>query len=117
MAGGAALLVAAGLMASDVSFFTISSREGFLGGELDGVSADSLGVLRLAQRVARVGELEEPFVFSAARRGEGWVLGTGNSGRVLALTPDGVSSILLETREPTVFAVATDAYGVVWAGG
>ena len=114
---GLALLASGGTSASEVNFFTLSTRESFLGGELDGVSADSLGVLRLAQRVARVGTVEEPFVYTAARQGDGWILGTGNSGRVLRVDADGTVTTLLEAREPTVFAVAVDDQGVAWAGG
>lgn len=110
---GSALAVAA----SEVKFFTLSTREVFLDGELEGVSVDSLGVLRLAQRVARVGEVEEPFVFTAVEHADGWVLATGNSGRVLLLRPDGSVTTLLEAREPTIFAVAVDESGTAWAGG
>jgi hypothetical protein len=113
----AALVVSAGgAAASEVAFFTLATREAFLGGELDGVSSDSLGVLRLAQRVARVGEVDEPFVYSASRHPDGWVLGTGNAGRLLLLRADGSVDTLLEADEPTIFATAVDADGVVWAG-
>lgn len=102
---------------SEVRFFTLNTRETFLDGEFEGVSVDSLGVLRLAQRVARLGEVEEPFVFSASAHGEGWVLGTGTSGRVVRVGPDGSVTTLLEAREPTIFATAVDEAGVAWAGG
>ena len=105
------------LSASEVRFFKLDSREVFLDGDLAGVSVDSLGVLSLANRVARVGEIEEPFVFSAARHPSGWVLGTGNAGRVLLLSEQGEVTVLLEAEEPTIFAVATDEVGTVWAAG
>ena len=114
---GLILVAASSSEASEVRFFSVSSREVLLDGNLEGVGVDSLGVLRLAQRVARVGEVAEPFVFSASRHPEGWVLGTGNSGRVLLLTPEGALSTLLEADEPTIFATAVDDDGVVWAGG
>jgi hypothetical protein len=102
--------------ASEVKFFTMNSREAFLDGELEGVSVDSLGTLRLANRVSRIGEVEEPFVFGAAAHPDGWVLGTGNSGRVLLLDRQGVLTTLLEASDPTIFAVAVAPSGVVYAG-
>jgi hypothetical protein len=110
------LLVGAETRASDVRFFSMNTRDAFLEGELDGVSVGSLGTLQLANRVARVGEVDEPFVFAAVAHPQGWVLATGNSGRVLLLDRAGVVSTLLEADEPTIFAVAVDASGVVYAG-
>lgn len=101
--------------ASEVRFFTMSQRGVFLEGDLDGVSVDSLGVLGLAHRVARVGAVEEPYLFAAARHPDGWVLGTGNAGRVVLLAAGGEVSTLLEAEEPTVFAVAVDSARTVWA--
>lgn len=99
---------------SEVRFFTMSRRGAFLEGDLDGVSVDSLGVLGLANRVARVGSVEEPYLFTAARHPDGWVLGTGNAGRVVLLDESGGVTTLLEADEPTIFAVAVDGE-VVWA--
>jgi len=102
--------------ASEVRFFSMNTPEAFLEGELDGVSVDSLGTLELAHRVARVGEVEEPFVFAAARHPDGWVLGTGNAGRVVLVDRQGQPTILMEVADPTIFAVTVDSAGVVYAG-
>lgn len=102
--------------ASEVRFFTMNTREAFLDGEFEGVSVDSLGTLELAHRVARVGEVEEPFVFTAVPHPDGWVLGTGNAGRVILVDRRGQATVLLEVEDPTVFAVAVDSSGAVYAG-
>ena len=51
----------------------------------------------------------------AAHR-NGWVLATGNAGRVLLLSRSGQLTTLLEASDPTVFAVAVDGAGSVYAG-
>ena len=73
----------------DAGFPTPNSRAGFLEGTLDGIGVDELGTLRLADRVERLAEVDEPFLLSAASHPEGWVIGTGNSGRVLLVTSEG----------------------------
>ncbi|MEE2777687.1 MAG: hypothetical protein VYE73_13110, partial [Acidobacteriota bacterium] len=88
----------------------------FLEGTLESISVDPLGVLRLANRVEVVAGIDEPFLLSANRRLDGWVVGTGNAGRVFAVDQAGQAEILFETEEPEVFAVWADDDGTVYAG-
>src|SRR4029078_4557054 len=60
--------------------------------------------------------LAEPFVLSAAPHPDGWVVGTGNSGKVLLVSRDGKVKELFATAEPEVFAVWVDKAGNVFAG-
>ena len=76
-------LVAVASGASEVGIFRIDSQEAVLKGTLEGVSVDPLGAVELARRLERVTAIDEPFVFSAAAGPQGWVVGTGNSGKVL----------------------------------
>jgi hypothetical protein len=102
--------------ATEVKTFQLQSQKAFLAGTLEGISVDPLGRLELADRVERVTALAEPFLFSAARHPEGWVVGTGNEGRVLLVTRDGETRELFAAPEGQVFAVAADDDGTVWAG-
>ena len=111
-----ALFWVATLHASEVKIFRTSSAEAFLEGTLEGVSLDPVGTLRLAQRVERLTGVEEPFVFSAARLPDGWVLGTGNDGKVLRVDQDGLVEELFRVDEPEIYAVWSDAAGTVYAG-
>jgi len=113
------LLLAAGsvpIEAAKVHFLKIESRASLLAGTLEGVSVDSLGRLQLADEIARVADIEEPFLFSGVRSGDGWILGTGNSGRVLRVDRDGNASILFEAAEPEIFAVHADPDGTLFVG-
>jgi hypothetical protein len=116
--GAAALLALAVQPASgtQVKIFQAESQGAFLAGTLEGVSVDSLGRLQLAPRVDRVASLAEPFLLSAAIHPDGWVVGTGNAGKVLKIDRKGGITELFAAPEPEVFAVWADADGTVYAG-
>jgi len=103
--------------ASEVKIFRADNRKVFLEGELDGISLDRLGRLRLADRFDAVATVEEPFLMTAAALpGGGWVVGTGSAGRVLQVAADGTVTPRLEAAEPEIFAVWADPDGTVFAG-
>ena len=118
IAAAAALvaLLAAPAVPAEVRFFRLHTREAFLGGTLDGLSVDPLGTLRLADRAERLAAIGEPFLFSAAPHPDGWVLGTGNDGKVMLVDRAGEVRTLFAAPEPEVFAVWADADGTVFAG-
>ena len=102
--------------AADVGFFRMHSRDAFLGGDLSGVGIDALGTLYLTDRAERLVDIEEPYLLSAVPHPDGWVVGTGNSGRVLLVSRDGRVETLYEASEPQIFAVTVDPDGSVYAG-
>jgi hypothetical protein len=101
---------------AEVRFFRLHTREAFLGGTLDGLSVDPLGTLRLADRASRLATIGEPFLLAAAPHPDGWVVGTGNDGKVMLVDHSGRISTLFSAPEPEVFAVWADADGTVFAG-
>jgi hypothetical protein len=102
--------------ATQVRIFETQSQAGFLAGTLEGVSVDSLGRMELAPRAERVASLSEPFLLSAAAHPDGWVVGTGNAGKVLWIDRKGKTTELMAAAEPEVFAVWADPDGTVFAG-
>jgi len=114
----AGLLVRAAVPAfgTQVKIFQAQSQAAFLTGTLEGVSVDSLGRIELAPRVDRVASLAEPFLLAAATHPDGWVVGTGNAGKVLKIDRKGVITELFAAPEPEVFAVWADPDGTVYAG-
>jgi hypothetical protein len=110
-----ALLGAVG-WAGGVEIFRIHSQDGFLKGTLEGMSIDELGTLRPGPSPERLLALEEPFLLSAASHPDGWVVGTGNEGRVLLVRRDGEVEELFAAAEPEIFAVWAAADGTVYAG-
>ena len=59
--------------------------------------------------------VDEPFLLAAAAHPEGWVVGTGNAGRVLLVDRQGKVRELFAAPEPEIFAVLTDRDGTVFA--
>jgi hypothetical protein len=102
--------------AAQVKIFQTQSQAGFLAGKLEGVSVDALGRMELAPRADRVAALGEPFLLAAAVQGDGWVVGTGNAGKVIKIDKKGTVTELFAAPEPEVFAVLADADGTVYAG-
>ena len=123
-AAALALLLAGPTGATEVKTFQVQSQKAFLAGTLEGVSVDPAGRLRLADRADRLASLEEPFLLAAAEHPRGWVVGTGNDGKVLLIEPgDGPEAAngatvteLFAAGEGQVFAVHADPDGTVWAG-
>ena len=84
--------------------FRLNSRAGFLAGTLEGIGVDELGTLRLADRVERLAEVDEPFLLSAVAHPDGWVVGTGNAGRILKVDRSGEIATLHSAAEPEITA-------------
>lgn len=112
----AVLIAAAPVRGTQVKIFQAQSQQAFLAGTLEGVSVDALGRMQLAPRVDRVADVAEPFLLSAAVHPDGWVVGTGNAGKVLKVDRKGAVTELFTAPEPTVFAVWSDPDGTVYAG-
>lgn len=102
--------------AGETRLFRLQSRAAFLKGTLDGIGIDSLGTLQLADQVVRLAEIGEPFLLTAAAHPDGWVVGTGNAGKVVLVGRDGRMRELFAAEQPEVFAVWADPDGTVFAG-
>ncbi|HXO20621.1 MAG TPA: hypothetical protein VOA87_11940, partial [Thermoanaerobaculia bacterium] len=109
-------IVAAPLAATQVKTFRAQSQQAFLAGTLKGVSLDALGRMELSSRAERVASVGEPFLLAAANHPDGWVVGTGNAGKVLLIDRQGKVSELFAAPEPEVFALWVDPDGTVFAG-
>jgi hypothetical protein len=118
IAAAGLLLAAAALPAhgTQVKIFQARSQAAFLAGTLDGISVDALGRMQLAPKVDRVATVSEPFLLSAAVHPDGWVVGTGNAGKVLKIDRKGGVTELFAAPEPEIFAVWADPDGTVYAG-
>ncbi len=101
---------------AEVSIFRLDERKEFLEGERRNVSVEELGGVGLAAATEELATLEEPYVFSAAVHPEGWVVGTGNNGKVLKIDRRGGVEEVFSAPEREVFAVAVGPDGSIYAG-
>lgn len=109
--GGGALLRAA-----QPQFWRIEGAHDFLEGELEGLSVDSEGRVRLAPANRLLHDPEVPHVWCVARDGKGNLYaGTGDEGRIYRLA-DGRGTLLYDAAELEVHALQVGADGRLYAG-
>jgi sugar lactone lactonase YvrE len=98
-------------------FFENFSRDKMLAGSLDHVSLAPDGTLSLAPAYDALFETGEDYIFSMARDSQGNIyVGTGGSGKVFQIDPQGNGILWFQAKEPNVFALAVDASDVLYAG-
>ena len=108
---------AATLIGSSPVFWQVSTQAEFLRGEVDALSVDDEGRLRLGPAADTVVETPEPALWSLARAADGalW-MGSGTDGRLYRLGADGAATVVLDADELDVHALAADREGGVYAG-
>jgi hypothetical protein len=111
-----ATAAAVSLRAAGPQFWRLEGASAFLEGEIEGLSLDSDGHLRLGAAPRRLFDPEAPNAWCVARDGRGVLyVGTGNDGRVLRVEGD-KGSVLFDADELEVHAVAAGPDGRVYAG-
>ena len=94
-------LIAVGHAASP-AFWRVSTQAELLRGEVENLSVDASGQLRLAPRTNVVFEATAPFLWSAAYRDRVLWVGSGSDGKVFRIAPDGTAR--------TIFDALPDAF-------
>lgn len=94
----------------------MTSFSDFVKGKFDGVSLGRDGRLSLAPKLDTFFTSGQPVIWSVAAAPDGsFYAGTGHSGRVFRVEPNGSSRLVWTAERPEVFAVVVDAHGVVFA--
>jgi hypothetical protein len=76
--------------AAEVGIFRLDSRDEIVTGEADGTAIGPLGQIELGFALERIASFEEPFLLSAAPiPGGGFLVGSGNQGRVFKVDAKG----------------------------
>jgi hypothetical protein len=104
------------LRAAGPQFWRIEGAGAFLDGDLTGLSVDSQGRVRLAAAPRQIYDPVAPNAWAAARAATGVLyVGTGNDGRVIRVQ-GGSGSLLFDSEELEVHAIAVGPDGKVYAG-
>ena len=108
-------LPAAALHAAAPQFWRLEGARAFLEGDLEGMTVDSEGRLRLGPTPRPLFDPEAPDAWSVARDAKGVLyVGTGNDGRVVRI--EGThGSVLFDAEELGVHAIAVGPDGRVYA--
>ncbi len=105
------------LTASTPVYWQVSTQAEFLRGEVDALSVDAEGRLRLGPAAEIVLETPEPSLWSIARASDGAVwAGSGTDGRLYRVGPDDAGAVVFDAGELDVHALAADREGGVFAG-
>lgn len=105
--------------AVETRFWHVASRGEFEEADLDGVSVDADGVVRLAPAHELIASSDEIYFWELARRGDEWIVGTGDAGRVLVLDDSDAATptVLADLDLLEVMALAVGKDGTVYAAG
>jgi WD40 repeat protein len=110
------LAASAALVAAVPTFWTISTQNDFLKGEVEGLSIDSDGRVFLGPSTALIAETAAPFLWAIVSGPDGalWA-GTGNEGKVLKVGKDGKLTTFFDANELEVHAIAPAPNGGLYA--
>ncbi|MDO8794834.1 MAG: WD40 repeat domain-containing protein [Vicinamibacterales bacterium] len=112
-----AIAAAATLSGAVPSVWQASGAADFLKGDIDGLSVDSRGGLMLAPGSAVLHDPATPFVWTLVEGADGvFYAGTGNDGRVIRTDAAGRTSVVLDSEELEVHALAAAPGGGLFAG-
>ncbi len=105
------------LLAVTPQFWENFTQDELLRGTLTRVSLGPEGRLFLAPAYDLFYDTGQPYIFSMVRDKSGNLyLGTGHSGKVFKVDPQGKGSLYYQSKELDVFAMALDATGVLYVG-
>jgi hypothetical protein len=115
-----AALVAAALLplhASSPKFFQAATQGDFLKGDVENLSIDNHGQLRLGPATELVYETSAPFLWSMVAAPDGTLfVGTGNEGKVFRIDPQGKGSLFFDSSELEAHALALAPNGGLYVG-
>jgi outer membrane protein assembly factor BamB len=110
------LAVAAPAAAAQPQFWDIDEAAQFLDGDIQGLSIDAFGRVRLAAAAPVLDNPSAPYVWTLARDAKGTVYaGTGNDGKVFRIT-GGKATLFFDAPELEVHAIAVGKDGKVYVG-
>ena len=97
-------------------FWVVATQAEFLKGEVENLSIDSEGRVLLGPTIDPVADPAAPAIWSVIRSPRGGLLaGTGHEGRVYHIAPDGRATMVFDSSELEVHALAVAPDGTVYA--
>jgi sugar lactone lactonase YvrE len=111
------VLIAASAWAGKVDTWRQNSTADFDKGKYHRTVATDRGQIRLSRELKPWSDLSAAFVWDLAHDKDGNLYAaTGEEGKIIKVTPDGKSSVLVDTDEQHVFSLAVAADGTLYAG-
>ena len=96
-------------------FWTVSTQTDFLEGDIDSLSVDADGHLRLGPTTSPVFETSAPTLWSLTNGTDGGIwIGSGNQGRLYHINSSGDENVAFDANELDLYAVEADPAGGVY---
>ncbi len=103
--------------AASATFWIVATQAEFLKGDATSLSIDSDGRLALGPALEQIAETSSPVLWSVIPAPDGgYFAGSGNEGKVFRTGKDGKTSVLFDSGELEVHALASAPDGGVYAG-
>jgi len=105
------------VLAGGTQYWQLHGQAAYLRGDPDGISISREGRLMLAPALAPVFDTGHAFIWSSVADRKGNIyLGTGHEGKVFRVDPQGRGTLVLDTEELDVTALAVDDEDTVYVG-
>ena len=103
------------LLEAAPAFWKVSTQTDFLKGQIDSLSVDADGHLRLGPTMTPIFETSAPTLWSLANDADGGIwIGSGNQGRLYYINGSDDQSVEFDAAELDLYAVAADPGGGVF---
>lgn len=111
------LLFAVSIHASEPLIWSVNSRTDVLKGDANGISINDTGTITLAPRLTELFKTEQSYVWSSVVDAAGnFYLGTGADGKLFKVDASGKGSLLYDSGELNISALALGRSGEIFAG-
>jgi hypothetical protein len=111
------LFTAALVHAASATFWIVATQAEFLKGDATSLSIDSDGRLALGPALEQIAETSAPVLWAVIPGADGgYLVGSGNEGKVFRVSRDGKTSVLFDAGELEVHAIAPAPGGAVYVG-
>src|SRR5574338_431310 len=103
--------------AASATFWIVATQAEFLKGDATSLSIDSDGRLALGPALEQIAETSAPVLWAVIPGADGgYLVGSGNEGKVFRVSRDGKTSVLFDAGELEVHAIAPAPGGAVYVG-
>ena len=108
------LLISSFIFASSPQFWKKEGISELLKGTLKGVSLDWKGIVFPSDKLTKLPEIREDFIFALEETKDGIYVGTGHQGKLFFIGKDGKVKLIYDAPELDIFAITKGPKGEIY---